>query len=142
MSSGAVSVSRSEDSNTCKTDIGGVTNVRRAFRQFASALIVAVRQADVVASNIDTNSGKSTHEQSATGNSQSKDRLDESLRAVGLQRQTLRRKTTLLEEQLRGNVKESEALHCCLKSTPCVNGRKRKFSLFTTHDEGEEPESI
>jgi hypothetical protein len=141
MSSGVVP-SRSEDSTTSKKDNGGVTNVRRAFRQFASALVVAVRQAEVVAASIDTNSGKSTREQSATGNDPSKDRLDEALHAVGLQRQTLRKTATVLEAQLRGNVKESEALYCCLKSTPCVDGRKRKFSLLTTHDEGEESESI
>lgn len=41
----------------------------------------------------------------------------------------MRERATLLEGRLCGNAKESEALHCMLRSTPCVGGRKRKFSL-------------
>jgi hypothetical protein len=134
--------SRPEDSITNETGNVEVTNLRRAFRSFASALIVAVRQAEICAASIDASSCKSTHEQLATGNEPSKDRLGEALRLVLAQKQSLRRKATLLEERLRGNVKESEALYCCLRSTPCVNGRKRKFSLLNTHNEGKESASI
>jgi hypothetical protein len=126
----------------------GIINTKRAFRTFASSLIVAVRQAELVASAsssvgvVDTSSSSgeitTTREKSDVANNPAEDRLNEALGVVGRQRLSLRKHVTFLEGKLRGNVKESEALNCCLRSTPCVvSGRKRKFLLLNTaHDEG------
>ena len=180
MSLGTAS-SRSSDPNANKIDNGGVNDVRRAFRHFASALILAVRHAEIIAesaaSTTSTNasSGKSFRGQIDAGGKPAKDtcvdgeggdgatsvdaanakkiadeerdkknaeRLDDDLAFILKQRQSIRRNATLLEDKLRGNVKESEALQCCLRSTPCVGGRKRKFSLLNTHDDSKESESI
>jgi hypothetical protein len=81
-----------------------------------------VRQAEKVVD------GKSSDEQ--------KRQLKEAVIMVLKQRQQLRATATLFEDKLRGNLKETQALHCSLKSTPCVvGGRKRKFStLLNSHD--------
>ena len=61
--------------------------------------------------------------------------LKEAVAMVLKQRQHLRESATLFEDKLRGNLKETEALNCSLKSTPCVvGGRKRKFSLLNSQD--------
>ena len=98
---------------------GPIKSVKRSFRSFTSSLIVAVRQAEklVLGDNADA-SDKQTRQ------------LKEALIMVLKQRQQLRATATLFEDKLRGNLKETQALHCSLKSTPCVvGGRKRKFSL-------------
>jgi len=100
---------------------GPIKSVKRSFRSFTSSLIVAVRQAEklVLGDNAD---GKSSDKQTR--------QIKEALIMVLKQRQQLRATATLFEDKLRGNLKETQALHCSLKSTPCVvGGRKRKFSL-------------
>lgn len=104
---------------------GPIENVKQSFRSFTSSLIVAVRQAEKVA-NGDNADGRSSEEQTI--------QLKESVVMVLNQRQQLRATATLFEDKLRGNLKETDALHCCLKSTPCVvGGRKRKFSLLNSN---------
>mmetsp|Transcript_33806 Transcript_33806/g.72061 ORF Transcript_33806/g.72061 Transcript_33806/m.72061 type:complete len:134 (-) Transcript_33806:297-698(-) len=114
-----------EPSSSDSTDKDGAFNVRRSFRSFASALIVAARQAEKVAAA----SGPDTLATDKT----TKETVDMILK----QRQSVRRTATILEGKLRGNVKESEALHCFLRSQPCVRGKKRKFTLIN-HDAAEE----
>ncbi len=111
-------------------------NVRRAFRSFESSVIVAVRQAEKVASS-------STKERSSSsGDTAAKSQMDESIELMIKHKQSVRRTATLLEGKIRGNVKESEALHCTLRSQPCVvGGRKRKFSILNTANEGGEPKT-
>ena len=115
-------------------------SLRKAFRSFASSLIVAARQAEKVAAASEKTNNKSSPD---NNNSKGKETdnvkeaktesdintpLQTSVETILKQRQTVRSTATLLEGRLRGNVKESEALHCCLKSQPCVvGGRKRKF---------------
>ena len=116
--------SSASTSSSSSIDSGGgpAKSVKRSFRSFTSSLIVAVRQAEklVLGDNAD---GKSSDKQTR--------QLKEALIMVLKQRQQLRATATLFEDKLRGNLKEAQALHCSLKSTPCVvGGRKRKFSLF------------
>ena len=111
-------------------DKDGALNVRKSFRSFASSLIVAARQAEKVAAagGIGASKAKTT-----------KDPLEESVVMMLDKKKAVRRAATFLEGKLRGNVKESEALHCCLRSQPCVGGRKRKFTLIkNTQDQGKE----
>ena len=121
-------------------------SLRKAFRSFASSLIVAARQAEkVAAASEKTNNKSSPDNNNNNNNNKGKETttgdvkeaktesdintpLQTSVETILKQRQTVRSTATLLEGRLRGNVKESEALHCCLKSQPCVvGGRKRKF---------------
>ena len=117
-------------------------SLRKAFRSFASSLIVAARQAEKVAAASEKTNNKSSPDNNnnkgkeiTTGDvkeakteSDINTPLQTSVETILKQRQTVRSTATLLEGRLRGNVKESEALHCCLKSQPCVvGGRKRKF---------------
>ena len=116
-------------------------SLRKAFRSFASSLIVAARQAEKVAAASEKTNNKSSPDntynkgkETTTGDVKAKTESDintplqTSVETILKQRQTVRSTATLLEGRLRGNVKESEALHCCLKSQPCVvGGRKRKF---------------
>ena len=110
-------------------------NLRRAFRSFASALIVAARQAEkkVDANNNDESkpSSKDDNKSSDKTKVEEKDPLQSSVETIIKLRQTLRTTATKLEDKLRGNLIESDALQCCLKSQPCVvGGRKRKFAYF------------
>ena len=109
-------------------------NLRRAFRSFASALIVAARQAEKVgnANNNDESKPSSKDDKSSDKTKvEEKDPLQSSVETVLKLRQTLRTTATKLEALMKGNVKESEALQCCLKSQPCVvGGRKRKFAYL------------
>jgi len=110
-------------------------NLRRAFRSFASALIVAARQAEkkVDANNNDESkpSSKDDNKSSEKTKAEEKDPLQSSVETILKLRQTLRTTATKLENTLRGNLKESVALQCCLKSQPCVvGGRKRKFAYL------------
>jgi len=121
------------------SDKDGAANVRKAFRSFTSALIVAARQAENVVtaggtkmSPVNTTPGTKT-----TGGKSTKDPLEEAVGMVLKQRVALRRTATLLEGKLRGNAKESEALQCCLRSQPCVGGRKRQFALINSRDNGD-----
>jgi len=105
-------------------------NLRRAFRSFASALIVAARQAE---KKVDANNKPSSKDDKSSDKTkvEEKDQLQSSVETVLKLRQTLRTTATKLEDTLRGNVKESEALQCCLSSQPCIiGGRKRKFAYF------------
>ena len=100
------------------------SNVRRSFRNYVSALIMATRTAEKAATA--SNSEPSFKENTIILDKSIKDSVDTMVR----QRQVLRQATTMLEGKLRGNMKESEALLCCLKSQPCVGGeRKRKFTM-------------
>ena len=113
--------SSASTSSSSSTDSGGgqgpIKSVKRSFRSFTSSLIVAVRQAEKLV--LGDNAGDKQTRQ-----------LKEALIMVLKQRQQLRATATLFEDKLRGNLKETQALHCSLKSTPCVvGGRKRKFSL-------------
>eukprot|EP01083_Nonionella_stella_P264001 896092_1 len=101
-------------------DKDGALNVRLSFRSFASSLIVAARQAEKVAAAGGPVAGKASP---AAGAAKATDPLEEAVDMILKSRQAVRRTATLLEEQLRGNAKESEALHCCLRSQPCVGGR-------------------
>ena len=110
-------------------------NLRRAFRSFASALIVAARQAEkkVDANNNDDSkpSSKNDNKSSDKPKVEEKDPLQSSVETILKLRQTLRTTATKLEDTLRGNHIESEALQCCLKSQPrVVGGRKRKFAYL------------
>ena len=109
-------------------------NLRRAFRSFASALIVAARQAEkkVDANNNDESKPSSKDDKSSDKSKvEEKDQLQSSVETVLKLRQTLRTTATKLEDTLRGNVKESEAMLASLKSQPCVvGGRKRKFAYL------------
>ena len=116
---------------------GASRSLRKAFRSYASSLIVAARQAEkmVVATAATVQKGKDDTKAkgSATVKEEKKDTdpLHASVQQILKHKQLVRRTATLLEDQLRGNVKESEALQCTLKSQPCiVGGRKRKFSTL------------
>jgi len=128
----AVAASKSSSANEAtepspnSSDKDGAFNVRRSFRSFASALIVAARQAEKVAAT--SGSDKPAPDKTTK----------EAIEMILKQRQAVRRMATILEGKLRGNVKESEALHCCLRSQPCVGGRKRKFTLINANAVGEE----
>lgn len=114
--SGGVSAAKKE---------GPIKIVKRSFLSFTSSLINVVQQAERVAIG-DNADGKSSDERTR--------HLKEAVVMVIKQRQQLRSTATLFEDKLRGNLKETEALHCSLKSTPCVvGGRKRKFSILNLH---------
>lgn len=100
-----------------------VSNVRRAFQDYMTALARASRQAGDV-SGVDTSSDKDTTDE----NFAKKGPLEGEAVVIVQCKQSLRSNATLLEGKLRGRVKESEALQCCLRSQPCVNGRKRFFN--------------
>ena len=107
--------------------------LRRAFRSFASALIVAARQAEKKVDGNDESkpSSKDDNKSSDKTKVEEKDPLQSSVETILKLRQTLRTTATKLEDKLRGNVIESEALQCCLSSKPCVvGGRKRKFAYL------------
>ncbi len=101
-----------------------VSNMRRAFRDYTVALVNLSRQAGNV----------SGEDKSVDERITSNDPLLEAAAVTVKRKQSLRDEATLLEGALRGNVKESEALHCCVSSQPCVGGRKGLFSLIISHD--------
>ena len=109
-------------------------NLRRAFRSFASALIVAARQADKSVGDANNDESKPSSKDDKSSDKikvEEKDPLQSSVETVLKLRQTLRTTATKLEALMKGNVKETEALQCCLKSQPCVvGGRKRKFAYL------------
>ena len=107
-------------------------NFHKSFRSFVSSLIVASKQAEKVAA--------ATSSTDAKEKKTAKDvPLDDAVELLLKQRQSVRQSATLLEGKIRGNVKGSEALQCCLKSQPCVaGGRKRKFSLMNSDAIGKE----
>ena len=96
---------------------GPIKNVKRSFRSFTSSLIVAVRQAEKVVLG-DNADGKSSDEQT---------RLKEAVIMVLKQRQQLRATATLFEDKLRGNLKETQALHCSLKGRLSFRSIVRTF---------------
>ena len=100
-----------------------VSNVRRAFREYTTALVLVSRQAGT-SSGVDASSGRRTSADENTTNTP----LEEAAAQLVKRKQSLRSNATLLEGKLRGNVKESEALQCSLRSQPCVGGRKGLFS--------------
>ena len=110
-------------------------NLRRAFRSFASALIVAARQAEKKVDGTNDDSKPSSKDDNKSSDKtkveEKKDALQTSVETILKLRQTLRTTATKLEDRLRGNIRESEALQCCLKSQACVvGGRKRKFAYL------------
>ena len=120
----------SKESNAEKPnsrDINAVKNLRRDFRQFASSLSVVARS--VEKQELMKEQPSSENKERAKEEAKLKHDLENGLKTTLTYRQSIREKTALLEGKLRGNAKESEALHCMLRSTPCVGGRKRKFSL-------------
>ncbi|KAL7443107.1 hypothetical protein ACHAXH_008631 [Discostella pseudostelligera] len=113
-------------------DNDAVSNMRRAFTDYTTALIYASRHAGSVSS--ESTKVKPADENDIAGAAEKiKDPLEEAAALIVKRKQALRSNATLLEGKLRGNVKESEALQCCLRSQPCVSGRKRTFSLMNTH---------
>lgn len=113
------------------TSYAPVSNVRRAFREFNSALMLVSKQAgDITASGACAISTKEVSD----NNTVIKGPLDEVAAVIVKRKQSLRSNAAILEAVLRGNVKESEALQCCLRSQPCVGGRKRFFHLMNDHD--------
>jgi hypothetical protein len=102
-------------------EVKSVIDLRRTYRSFASTLTIAAKAADKLSAAKESDSEKS-HEDLEK-------QLKDAVRMTLNQRQIMRERATLLEGRLCGNAKESEALHCMLRSTPCVGGRKRKFSL-------------
>ncbi len=104
-------------------DVNSVNGLRRSFRAFASTLSIAANAADKISLASELNSG-SVEDQGAQ--TQLKNGVKMTLNA----RQAMRERASLLEGKLRGNSKESEALHCMLRSQPCVGGEKRKSSTM------------
>ncbi|KAL3802348.1 hypothetical protein HJC23_007173 [Cyclotella cryptica] len=102
-------------------DVNSVTGLRRSFRAFASTLTIAAKAADKISLASESNSGAGANKEPHV---QLKDGVKMTLNA----RQAMRERASLLEGKLRGNLKESEALHCMLRSQPCVGGKKRTFS--------------
>lgn len=129
------SATSSPSTDVTKSNDDSAASLRKSFRSFASALIVTARSAEkVVAADI---TATDPAKRKAAKDAQTQ--LDSAVQMILKQRQSVRRTATLLESKLRGNVKESEALHCCLRSQPCVGGgRKRKFSLTIDGDVGRE----
>ena len=90
----------------------GVIQLRRAFRLFASALVVSSRHAEKTASS-------KRAEEARAGS------VDELVK----KKQAIRMAAAAVEGRLRGNAREDEALRSRLRSQPCVGGRrKRKFA--------------
>ena len=106
-------------------------NFHKSFRSFVSSLIVASKQAEKVAAATSSDAKEKKTAKDVP--------LDDAIELLLKQRQSVRQSATLLEGKIRGNVKGSEALQCCLKSQPCVaGGRKRKFSLMNSDAIGKE----
>mmetsp|Transcript_28242 Transcript_28242/g.83208 ORF Transcript_28242/g.83208 Transcript_28242/m.83208 type:complete len:133 (-) Transcript_28242:93-491(-) len=92
------------------------TRLRRAWRSFASSLVVAARAAEKSAKTASAKGSATEAEKKA---------VDDALVTMLRARSELRRVGSLVEARLRGNAKETEALELCLRSQPCI-GRKRK----------------
>ena len=107
-------------------------SLRKAFHTYATSLIVASRTA---CENAAAASGGAS--KAASGGADDIKPVKEAVEFMLQQRQLVRQSATMLEGKLRGNVKESEALLCCLKSQPCVGvgGRKRKFTALNNVDD-------
>ena len=99
-----------------------MVNMRRSFRSFTHSLIIAARGAEKLELKPKTvEEGK---------RAQAQDELIHGVKSALKHRQNLREQTASLEGKLTGNnAKELQALHCMLRSQPCVGGRKRKFSI-------------
>ena len=95
-------------------------NMRRSFRSFPSSLLIAAKGAEKLASK-----PKTVEEEK-----RAQEELIHGVTSALKYRQNVREQTASLEGKLRGNnAKELQALHCMLRSQPCVGGRKRKFSI-------------
>jgi len=115
-------------------DNDALSNVRRAFTDYTTALVYASRNVGNVSFESTTVKSANENENSIAGAAEKmKDPLEEAAALIVKRKQALHSNATLLEGKLRGNVKESEALQCCLRSQPCVSGRKRTLSLMNTH---------
>mmetsp|Transcript_23040 Transcript_23040/g.46204 ORF Transcript_23040/g.46204 Transcript_23040/m.46204 type:complete len:177 (-) Transcript_23040:238-768(-) len=121
-------------------------SLRRSYRAFASALIVAARGAEKVATTSNAAAAAASDAQAAAppgtpmaaavpspalvkASQDAKLQYNNSIQIFLKQKTSMRRTTTTLESKLRGEGKDIEALNCLLKSSPCVGirGRKRKF---------------
>ncbi|KAL3779134.1 hypothetical protein ACHAW5_006934 [Stephanodiscus triporus] len=139
MSSGTAS-SRSLDPSANKKDNGGVSRGQTGAGGKPAKDTCADGEGGDGATSVDAADAKKIADEER--DKKNAERLDDALAVILQHRQSIRRIATLLEDKLRGNVKESEALECCLRSTPCVGGRKRKFSLLNTHHVSKDSESI
>lgn len=121
-------------------------SLRRSYRNFASAFIVAARGAEKVAAISNAAAAAASDAPAAAqpgtpmaaavpspalvkASQDAKVQYDNSIQILLKQKASMRRTATMLESKLRGEGKDIEALNCLLKSSPCVGvrGRKRKF---------------
>ncbi|KAL7465088.1 hypothetical protein ACHAXS_005415 [Conticribra weissflogii] len=122
------------------------SSLRTSYRAFASGFIVAARNAEKVATTSNAAAAAAPVAQQAghpgtpaagavssptlvKAAHDAKVQYDNSIQMLLKQKANLRRTATTLESKLRGDGKDVEALHCLLKSSPCVGvrGRKRRF---------------
>ena len=118
-STGEVVAAVTEKHETKRQDDNFMDDLSRNFRSFSSALSTAIRAAEKLGSESKTDQEEKKAQQELIGG----------IKVAMKYRQVVREKTSILEGKLRGNAKESQALHCMLRSQPCVGGRKRKFSI-------------
>ncbi|KAL3799202.1 hypothetical protein ACHAWO_002922 [Cyclotella atomus] len=124
--------SNTADQTKAATEINPVSALRKTFRSYASTLTLAGR----TAYNLSQIGGKPKTDPKVVKDEQlNQKHLKDTAREIPLRRQKIREETALLEGKLRGNAKESQALHCMLRSQPCVGGNKRKFTLVSDGDE-------
>jgi hypothetical protein len=107
-----------------------VTSLRKTFRSYASTLTLAARSAEKLLAKKANPSDVATTELDP----KIREDLKNSVKMTLKMKQALREQTALIEGNLRGNAKESEALHCMLRSQPCAGGKKRKFSIVTDEE--------
>eukprot|EP00956_Cyclotella_meneghiniana_P020320 scaffold35611_cov32-Cyclotella_meneghiniana.AAC.1 len=128
MSTQSIKPNKEGSAETKKTKPdNSVTSLRRTFRSYASSLSLAARAASKL---VEEAPGKATDVKETQKN------FKDGVKHTLLLRQSLREKSALLEGKLRGNAKESQALHCMLRSQPCVSGVKRKFSIADDEEKG------
>lgn len=91
---------------------------KKTYRSYLSTIIVSARAADKIAQNEKKSTDKEDTE------------LKKAVAAVVTTANKMKSTATLMEEKLRGNTKEIEALQLFHRSQPtwCVAGRKRKFT--------------
>lgn len=92
---------------------------KKTYRSYLSSIIVSARAADKIAQN----------DKKSTDNKDDAE-LKKAVAAVVTTANKMKSTATLMEEKLRGNTKEIEALQLFHRSQPtwCVAGRKRKFT--------------
>ena len=134
---------RLSDTKKAKPD-NFVTSLRRTFRSYALTLSSAARNADKLALYEDSPDKYAANVKEPKDVTQQK--MNDDVKRTLQFKQSLREKSALLEGKLRGNAKESQALHCMLRSQPSVSGVKRKFSIADDEEKNKdtntEPQSI